>query len=219
MKNYNTETASYNESQLRQVRLRHIFFPGTYGLVGEVIVALLALVLFNVSQFSSQLLGGDLNATPLSIWFRPLQHIFSKLDHYYIAQRLTLFVVWSIVGILVYILIFRFLQILMGVRRSVSTGVALVHQDPERGFGRWLASLHNFFTKTLVTLIGVVTIASGALVCFGIASQELRNGLLGSFPGNIWPLLLSLVGALISVRVVALGLSLASQRFRNWYTT
>lgn len=211
------ETISYNESHNKQLTLRHIFFPGSYGMVSEAIIALLALIFFNISDFSGQLLGSNLGASPFSLWRQPLQHLLNKLDGYATIQHLTLFVLWSIVGILIYILVFRTLQILFNVKHAVGTGVELVRQDHEMGLVRWLASLHDFFVKTLILLTGIAAVAVGSLICFGIASQELRNGLVGSFPSNIGAFILSFIGALISVRVVAIGLTLASRHFRNWY--
>ncbi len=218
MKTDNTGTVSYNESQARHVKLRHIFFPGTYGFVSEMVVALLALILFNASQFSNQWVGEDLGANPFSLWYRPLRQIIDSLDRYYITQRVTLFVLWAVVGLLIYILIFRLFQVLFSIKDSMETGVELVREDPRRGLVRWLASLHDFFVIALAALVGLIAVGAGTLVCFSIASQELRNGLTGSFPGDIVPLLLSLVGALISVRLIVLGISLLSRRFRSWYT-
>lgn len=212
------ETDSYNESHVGQVKLRHIFFPSTYGLVSEMVIALLALILFNASQFSNHLLGEDLGANPLSLWYRPLGRIVDNLDRYYITQRATLFLLWAVVGALLYILVFRSLQIFFNIKNSMETGVELIRQDPDQGFARWLASLHDFFVKVLAAIIGVIATGAGALVCFSIASQELRNGLIGTLPGNVVAFLLSLVGAIVSVRLIVLGVSLLSSRFRNWYT-
>ncbi len=211
------ETVSYNESQARQLTLKHLFYPGTYGVVSEAIVAFLALILFNISDFNSQLLGTNLKANPFSLWHQPIQHLFNKINGFAGVERITLFLLWSIVGILLYILVFRFLQIFFNVKQSVGTGVKLVRQEHERGFMRWLGSLHDFFVKMLIFLAGVSAAAIGSLVCFGIASQELRNGLISTFPDNLGAFVLSFLGAYLSVRLIALGLTLTSKHFRNWY--
>lgn len=211
------ESGSYNENQAKQIALKHIFYPGTYGLVSEAIVAFIALILFNISDFNNQLLGSNLRANPFSLWQQPLQHIFDKINGFAVAQRIVLFLLWSIVGVLLYILVFRTLQMVFNVKQSVGSGVQMVREDQERGFVRWLASLHDFFVRMIVFLAGVAAVAAGSLICFGIASQELRNGLVNSFPTNLGAFFLSFLGALLSVRLVALGLTLASRHFRNWY--
>jgi hypothetical protein len=97
--------------------------------------------------------------------------------------------------------------------------VEFVREDPEHGFVRWLGSLNDIFVKALVFLVGMAAVILGALVCFGIAIQELRVGLARPFPDNIVPLLLSGVGAILSIRFIMIGLSLTSARFRGWYTS
>jgi len=218
METNNTKTASYNESHARQLTLRHILYPGAYGVISEAVVALLALILFNLSDFSNRLLvSANTEANPLSLWSQPIQRIFDKLDGLAASQAITLFLVWSVVGILLYILIFRALQIIFNVKRSVGAGVEMVRQDHEKGLVYWLGSLHDLFVKVLIFLAGIAAIATGSLVCFGVASQELHRGLIEPFPANAGALALSFIGALLSVRLVALGLTLASRHFRNWY--
>lgn len=213
-----TQTISYNESRDRRIRVRHIFFPGIYGLISETILALLALVWFNASNFGTQLLGQQLGTTPFAISSEPLHILLQKLDQYHALQKILLFLLWAVAGALLYIIAFRSLQAILNVRSSVATGVTLIRRDPGHGLLRWLSSLHDLFVKALLIAGGVVAIAVGSSVCFGIASQELRNGLAGSFPENLGPLALSLVAAVLSVRCIAMGVSLVSTRFRNWYT-
>jgi hypothetical protein len=213
------DDASYNESRVRQLKLRHLFYPGAFGLVGEAIIALLALILFNLSDFSSQLLGTgtSFKADPVSLWYQPFQHLLDKLDGYAITQRAILFLLWSVVGILLYILVFRLLQILFSLKQSVDAGVELVRKDQEKGLVRWLGSLHDFFVKALMSFAGLAAMATGSFICFSVASQELRNGLVDPLPTSAGELALSFIGAFLSVRFIALGLTLASRHFRNWY--
>lgn len=211
------ETSSYNELRQKQIKLRHIFYPGNSAMVVEAIAAVLALILFNASQFSNELLGSSQMTDPLSLGYQPLRHLAGKLDRFALTQQLLLFLLWAVVGILIYILVFRSLQIFIGVKGSVAEGVDLIRADSTNGLLRWLASLHDFFVKVLIVLAGMVAVLVGALVCFGIASQELSNGLLETFPSNAEAFLLSLVAALLSVRLIALGLTLSSRHFRSWY--
>jgi hypothetical protein len=84
---------------------------------------------------------------------------------------------------------------------------------------RWLASLHDFFIQAIIVLLGTAALLTGAVICFGIASQELSNGLDSSFPGNLGFFLIGFIGALLAVRVIIVGISLLSPRFRAWYNS
>lgn len=211
---------SYNEEHQRQIALRHLFLPTGYGILYETIIAILALILFNLSTLSTDLLSKSLNtAHPLSAWNLFLQKILNELQQHHSVQQAVLFGLWAIVGALVYILVFRTLQLFFGVRQSLGTGMRLVHQDHTQGALRWFASLHDGFLKAIIFVAATITILIGVLVCFGIASQELNDGLSATFPANAGALVLSLVGALLSVRLIVLGVSLLSRRFREWYTT
>jgi hypothetical protein len=210
---------SYNETKDRQIKLRHIFFPSAYGLISEIIIAVLALVAFNLSELSNQLLSKNFgNTDPLPLWSQLLRKALDSTQNHYVLQQVLLFALWAMVGALVYVLIFRTLQLFFGVKNSVGTGLRFYRQDHARGIFRWLASLHDLFMAMLILSLGGAALAIGSLICFGIASQELRDGLAGTFPANAWPLLISLLAAVLSVRLIALGISLMSRRFRNWYT-
>jgi hypothetical protein len=213
-------TLSHNETEQRQLKLRHVFLPGGYGFAAEVIVAVTALVIFNVTELSNQLLTKNFNdADPLPVWNQIFKSILDAVQSYYIVQQVLLFVMWAIIGALLYILVFRLLQIAFGVKHSVNTGWRYMRNDHARGALHWLASLHDFFLASIVNIAGGLIVLFGSIVCFGIASQELRNALIDTFPTNAWELALALVAAILSIRFIALGLSLISSRFRDWYTT
>ena len=212
------EVSSYNETRHKQLELRHIFFPSIYGFVSETVVAVVALVLFNVSQLSSQLLTKSFGtADPLSLWSQNFGQVLNDAERPHVVQQIFLFVLWAIVGALIYILIFRLIQVIFRVKQSVDSGVMYVRNDHAEGVLHWLASLHDFFLKAVLILLGTAALVVGAIVCFGIASQELSNGLLMAFPGSAGALFISLVAAVLSVRMVVLGFSLLFRRFRIWY--
>jgi hypothetical protein len=214
------ELFSYNETKHHQLELRHIFFPSAYGFVTEVVIAVLSLIVFNVSQLNDRLFDKNFGTfDPFSLWSQILKQLLDNAGQHHIVQQAFLFGLWAVVGALIYILIFRLIQIFFGVKQSVGSGVRYVRTDHANGLLRWLASLHNFFLKMLVYILGALAIFTGAVICFGIASQELNNGLAATFPGNVGILLLSVIGAIISVRLIVLGISLLSRRFRDWYTT
>ena len=211
---------SYNETKERQAKFRHIFLPSGYGFLCEVVIAVVALVVFNVSNLGNQFFTKNFdNADPLPMWGQIINNFLNGIQSIYAVQQIMLFLLWALVGALLYILVFRILQVTFGVKRSVTTGIRFVRKEHTQGFFHWMASLHDFFLAAIIVILGGSAILFGSFVCFGIASQELRNGLTVGIPGNLGKLLLSLVAAVLSVRLIALGLSLISKRFRNWYTT
>ena len=61
-------TLSYNETTQRQLKVRHIFFPGAYSFICEIVIGVVALLAFNVSELSNQLLTKKFNnADPLPV--------------------------------------------------------------------------------------------------------------------------------------------------------
>lgn len=214
----NLDTVSYNERQRERSELKNIFLPNKYGLIGEATVGLIALVSFNVSSLSGQFLGEDANTSAaLSLSLRPFHRLLGRLDQYAGLEQILLFVLWGMAGALIYILGFRILQIVFGVSHSLGTGWGYMRRDSHTGLVLWLASLHDFFVKALIAIVGMVSALSGALICFGIANQELHNGTATSFPRNLLLILVSLFAAALSVRLIVIGLSLTSRHFRNWY--
>lgn len=213
------ETFSYNEERNKYLSLKHLFFPGLYGLLAEATIAVVALVVFNANELSNRLLKDSLDETnPLSFSSRLLGKTLSNFQRIDMVEQVLNFILWAVVGALVYILIFRSMQIILGAKSSVGTGLKLVRQEDYSGYMSWLALLHNYFVKSLVALAGITILALGAFVCFSIASQELRSGLLHLFPSNLKPLLLSFFAAILSVKLIVIGISLLSSRFRNWYS-
>lgn len=214
------DTLSYNEATQRRLKFRHIFVPGAYGFLCEVVIGVVALLSFNAIELSNKLTIRNFNNTdPLPIWSKLFRNTLDTLQNHYAVQQLLLFLFWGVAGALLYILVFRLAQLAFGVEHSFKFGFKAVRKDRARGLVRWLSSLHDFFITSIIVMVGGILLLFGSFVCFGIASQELRNGLNDSLPGSFWELLISLVAAVLSVRLIALGLSLLSPRFRTWYTT
>ncbi len=212
-------TLSYNEERRRELKLRHVFWPGIYEFMSETVIAVLALILFNISWLSAQLLSQNLNnVDPLALWSHIARQSLNAIGKHGDMQQIVLFGLWAMVGVLIYILAFRGIQLFAGAEHSVSRGVGYVRREHSKGLVRWLESLHDFFMLTIISIAGVSALLVGAVVCFGTASQELNNGLSEPFPHSVWPLGLSVLAAIVSVRVIILGISLLSPRFRNWYT-
>jgi len=209
---------SYNEEQQQTSELRHLFLPAGYTLIIELIVAVVALILLNLSTLSGSLggAGNSIDANPLSLWSRVFDKLLSPSQGAGVQQVL-LFVLWGIVGVMVYVFVFRFLQLFVRASGSLRQGVSLAQTEHSQGIMRYLASLHDIFLKLIIGLLGTAAILTGTLLCFAIASQQLSAGLDNSFPGNLGNFATALVGAFIGVRVITIGISLLSARFRGWY--
>jgi hypothetical protein len=63
----------------------------------------------------------------------------------------------------------------------------------------------------------MAAILTGTLLCFAIASQQLSSGMDNSFPADLGNFIVAPIGAFIGVRVITVGVSLLSTRFRDWY--
>ncbi|HVV67336.1 MAG TPA: hypothetical protein VHB72_04725 [Candidatus Saccharimonadales bacterium] len=211
---------SYNEEQLRALEIRHLFWPRTYIFFIEAIIAVVLLLLFNVSTLNDQVLNANtgVDASPFSLWGNVFDKTLGNTQHA-AAEHILLFGLWALVGALLYVLIFRFLQFFLKAQGSVRQGASLIQAEHSQGAMRYLGSLHNFFLKLIVIIIGTMAILTGALVCFGIASQELSKGLDQPLPNNLLSFLISFLGALLAVRLIIIGGSLISPRFRAWYNS
>jgi hypothetical protein len=209
---------SYNDYNNQKSELRHLFIPSPYNFVAEAIIAVVALILINLSTLSNNLLNANTGVatSPLSVLQAHVSKILGRTQFMFV-QKILLFILWAVVGALIYILVFRCLQLFIRLRGSVHEGAQLIESDHSAGAMRYFASLHDFFWKVIIMVSGIAVFLVGVLVCFGIASQELATCLNNTFPENMGPLLLSLVGAFLAIRMAAIGISLMSRRFRIWY--
>lgn len=210
--------SSYNDSRRYESELHHLFMPSAYTILAEGIVAVIALLLLNFTILNEQIFSASagISTNPLSVWGEVLDKWLPGAQSS-VVQRILLFALWSAVGALLYIFVFRIIQMFVRTRDSLERGGQLIQAEHAAGAWNYLQSLHDFFIKLVVVVVGLTAIFTGALLCFAIASQELSIGLNQSLPDNIVPLLISLVGALLGVRVIVVGLSLLSPRFRDWY--
>lgn len=209
---------SYNEYQHYELTIHHLFIPPVYNFAAEGIIGVIALLVFNVTTLNEKVFSASANITanPFSLWGQILDQRLPGAQST-IVQRILLFILWAGVGALLYILVFRLLQIFVRTRDSIELGEQLIQADHRAGAWHYLESLHDFFLRTIILLIGIAAIATGVLLCFGIASQELSAGLDDTFPANIGAFAISLIGTLLAMRIIAVGVSLLSPRFRNWY--
>lgn len=209
---------SYNESEHYRSELRHLFVPSVYNFVAEATIAIIALLIFNFSSLNEHVLTAStgISANPLSVWGSVLNHWLSGAESAFVAHAL-LFAIWAIIGALAYVLAFRFLQIFVRARSSIQRGEQLIQADHAAGAWRYFASLHDFFLRAIIVVAGLAAILTGALLCFGVASQELSTALDTPFPSSLLNYVIALAGTLLTARVITVGLSLLFPRFRNWY--
>lgn len=210
---------SYNDNQLETSELRHLFIPNRFAVVFETVIAAVLLMLLNLGAIGDALGGhsSGIDTSPLSLWSQVVDRLLSGWSAGSFIQRALLFALWAIVGALVYMLLFRVFQVSVRARNSVRQGNLLVRTEGQQGLVRYLASLHDFFMRSLVIATGVTALVIGALLCFSIASQQLGIGLDTSFPANLGHFTIAYIGALLAVRTVTIGVSLLSVRFRAWY--
>jgi hypothetical protein len=210
---------SYNEELRRQEELRSLIVPPRYAALFEIVLAAVAVILFNISELSSRFLGQTPDTIhPLSLWNQLLSKFLDDIQSHTWVQETLIFILWSAAGALMFVFIFRLIQLLSFAKESVRKNSIYIDPDPRHGrLQRQMGSLHNILVRLLVGFVATVIFALAILVCFGIASQELENSLGSAFPANLGYLMISAAGAILSVRLVIIGLSLISQRFRNWY--
>lgn len=208
---------SYNQDAQNSLKLKHLFLPNAAVLSGEIIFALIALFTLNINNIGSKFTNQNDNTSPVAFSGQLLDKMWGALNDSYAFQQISLFILWALAGMFAYILIFRLIQIISGVSYSVKNGFQYVKTDSSRGFFRWLDSLHDFFIKLLITISGILLFGYGAFACFGLASQQFETGLAQSYPAYIAPLLISVLSAIIGIRVIMAGLCLLSRRFRNFY--
>lgn len=211
------ETLSYNEQKNQDIKLRHIFFPSTYMFVCEAILGIILVVIFNASALSNLFLNNASGDNPFSYATGLLHKAFVNLEQNHVFQQVAIFLLWALVGSLIYILLFKLFWITHDAGVTVEEGVKMVKQNHASGFISWLDSLHDFFIKMLALLAGVCIIAFGTSVCFLMASQELTLSFIYSFPANLLAILFFIITSILSIRLIMLGITLLLRDFRNWY--
>lgn len=212
---------SYNDERLRATELRHLFVPTGYAIISEATIALAVLILSNIGTISDALGGNNaaIDSTPLSLWSQIMNGLFDGLQSNLLLQKIALFLLWAVVGALIYILIFRLAQLFTRASDSVRQGAYLVKAEHEAGFLSYLGSLHDFFMRLVVSIVGTAALLVSVLLCLSIADQQLSTGLNTSLPSSLAPLAIAYIGAWLAVRLVIIGMSLLSVRFRIWYNS
>lgn len=209
---------SHNEDEEQKKAWRHFFVPGPLRLSVEILIAVLLLGVINFATFESNFLYSD----PRQLTFTSfITELFIKLltiiSESYIATQVIIFMLWAIVGMLVYILGFRLLQAIYGVSSSMSEGFSYVKNEKTQGIFHWLNTLHNFFLKVVTNSLSITLFSSAGFLAFAFAVQQVQIGLKEAVPDNLIPLGLGIAATVLGIRLVAMGMCLVMPRFARWY--
>jgi hypothetical protein len=209
---------SHNEEEEQRKAWQHFFLPGPLRLAVEMLIAVLLLVVINFATFESNFLHND----PRELTFTSyVSELFVKLltvvSESYIATQVIIFILWAVVGMLVYILGFRLLQAVYGVSSSMNEGFSYVKTEKTKGIFHWLNTLHNFFLKVITNSLSITLFSAAGFLAFAFAVQRVQIGLNEAFPENILPLGLGILATIIGIRLVAMGMCLVMPRFARWY--
>ena len=209
---------SHNQERQYNYRLRHLFLPTALGFVSEIIIALAVVFIMNLNNVGSKFLTSQNdNTSPIAFSGQLLNQLWANLSNSHVFEQISLFLLWAVAGMCAYILLFRLIQVILGISYTVKDGVRYLNGTQPRGAYRWLYSLHDTIFKLLIIAGGLLLFGYGILVCFSLASHQLSIGLLLGFPAFIKPVLFSVLAAVLGVRLVVIALCVLSPRFRNFY--
>ena len=209
---------SHNDEEEQKKAWRHFFIPGPLRLSVEILIAVVLLAVINFATFESNFLHSD----PRQLTFTSfITELFIKLltiiSESYIATQVIIFILWAIVGMLVYILGFRLLQAVYGVSSSMSEGFSYIKTEKTQGIFHWFNTLHNFFLKVVTNSLSITLFSSAGFLAFAFAVQQVQIGLNEAFPNNLLPLGLGIAATVLGIRLVAMGMCLVMPRFARWY--
>ena len=209
---------SHNDEEEQKKAWRHFFIPGPLRLSVEILIAVMLLAVINFATFESNFLHND----PRQLTFTSfITELFIKLltiiSESYIATQVIIFILWAIVGMLVYILGFRLLQAVYGVSSSMSEGFSYIKTEKTQGIFHWFNTLHNFFLKLITNSLSITLFSSAGFLAFAFAVQQVQIGLNEALPNNLLPLGLGIVATVLGIRLVAMGMCLVMPRFARWY--
>lgn len=211
---------AYNQENQNNLRLRHLFFPNRLSFLFETALSLGLLFVLNLTAFGEKLFENDIdNSDPVSFGEQLFDQQLADFSANRIFEQISVFLMWAAVGMLIYILLFWVAKIISGTFYSLNDGVKKVRTDSTKGFLRWFESLHDFLLKVLLEFGGLILLLFGIFVCFSFASYQLNFGLMVAYPESIERIILSIVSAILAVRLIIVGLCFLLPRFRRWYCT
>lgn len=209
---------SHNEDEKQEKALKHLFVPSLIKFLLEALVAAILLVVINFAAFESSLLKGYPNDLIFTSYSASLLDIFlTIISQVSFMGQLIVFVIWAVVGMLIYIVVFRIIQTVYGISSSVNTGLNYVKTEHTHGIIHWLSTLHNFFLLSLARFISLILLSVATFLAFVFASQQIKIGLEQVWPVNFITLGLALIATFVGVRLIVIGVCLTMPRFARWY--
>ncbi len=209
---------SHNQDDEQKRTWRHFFLPGTLRLSVEIIVALLLVVLINFATFENNYLSnvtGDI--TFASYVAMTLTHLLTVISQSAVATQTIIFILWAIVGMLVYILGFRLVQAIYGVSSSMSEGLGYIKTEKSQGIFHWFNTLHNFFLKVITNSLSITLFSFAGFLAFAFAVGQVQKGLRETGTDIIVPLGLGIIATIVGIRLLVMGMCLVMPRFARWY--
>lgn len=207
-----------NQDETRRSTVRHLFLPGTLAFSTEIATASLALIMLNFASFEHAFFHTESGDTSfVSYSGRLFYRFLEAASQLQLVSQVIIFIMWAVAGMLVYLLLYRALQAIYGVSSSLRQGIGYVKTSHSKGLMYWFDSLYNFFISAVTILIGVVAFFGGIFLVFGIASQQMRNGLSTMWPDNLVLFIFTLLAVVVGVRLAIIGICILIPRFARWY--
>lgn len=209
---------AYNDERENNIRLKHFFFPGILYFSIETFLGVIILFLLNLTAIGNNLLDNEAdNTNPADFIANELGRLWHLLNQLDIFMQVSLFFLWALAGVLGYMLIFGVFKIILSLIYSADNASKLIKKYSAFGLFFYVASLNDFFKKLLVFLVGIILLIISTLILFSYASSLLKIGISSAFPGNLLPLLASILISVLAIRVLVSAIGLLIPAFRAWY--
>lgn len=209
---------SHNEDEHQKKLWQHLFFPPVLNFSLESLVAVLVLVVLNFAALQDSILHNypkNLTFTAYSseVW----DTFLTALSRFSISGDIIVFVVWGIIGMLVYISVYRLIALVGGTSHSLEKGYRFVKREGSRGVARWFGTLYGLFTRLIVGFISIGLFVMTGFLIFSFAPHQFQLGLREILPYNILSLALCVGATILGIRLAVIGICLSVDRFARWY--
>ncbi len=148
---------SYNQDHDNSVRLRHLFFPRAISFLIELLVTFGVIFILLIDDLERKFSHkSELSDTGIADYVHQLaMHINDIVFGNDSVGKLSLFCMWAIAGMMIYIVVFKIIQLSSGTFQTMRRGIFYISADHSHGLFRWLGSLHNIFTKFIITILAL----------------------------------------------------------------
>jgi len=209
---------AYNDEHQNRLRLQHFFFPGVLYFGIEAFLAVIILISMNLSSIGISVFSNSADYTnPIEFAQNGLGDVWHWVNQLEVFKQSSIFLLWAITGILVYLLIFSFFKIVYALIYSAEDAAKLVKKHSGFGLIFWLLSLNEFFKSLLIKFVGAILLLISTFILFGYASNLLKIGIGDNFPDNLLPIMAAVGIAVLGMRFLVSGVGLLLPAFRRWY--